>query len=143
MVVGLIRLSYRDRWGGCMKGPWRIIRRLWRQTCRAADRRRKYKVVQVHGLWLRRRDLHVLLRRLPQLLRDAARCGPGRGPRARSRRWHQFAGLRKPTQERLLAGAQRVARRGGAASTRDMAEFVPSVAIELGSPHVHSHHTPR
>lgn len=51
MVVGQIRLSYRYRWGDCIERSRILVGGQvwpWRQACRAANRRRKYKIVQVH-----------------------------------------------------------------------------------------------
>ena len=101
VVVELISLPYRHP-RACIKLALRPIRRLWRQSCRTADRGRKYKAVEVHCvlrrllLWLRLwllLDLRLLVGRSSQLLCNAAGSSPGRRPRARGWRGHQFIAL--------------------------------------------------
>lgn len=88
VVVLLIRLPYRYRRGGSGSGSGRrgayLIRRRGRKSGWAAHRRRLYKVVDVHGIWIGCRrcccccccwgGLSLLVDRAPQLLRNAARC---------------------------------------------------------------------
>lgn len=107
MVAGLIDLS---DWhpGSCTAE--RALSRigwLWRQSRRAADRRREDEVVQVHrvldvGLvwlllwllvWLQVRQLGLLVGGASQLLGDATGSSPGRRPGARRRRGEKVIAL--------------------------------------------------
>ena len=76
LVVVLISLPYRYRWGDCGRRGACLIRRRGRKAGWAAHRRRLYKVVDVHGIRVRRcwRSLRLLVDRAPQLLRNAAGC---------------------------------------------------------------------
>ena len=77
LVVVLISLPYRYRWGGCGRRGAHLIRRRRRKAGWTAHRRRLYKVVDVHGIRVRGcgRSLRLLVDRAPQLLRNSAGCG--------------------------------------------------------------------
>lgn len=102
VVVELISLSYRHP-GTCTKRALRRIGRLWRQSCRTADRRGENKVVQVHRVggqlwrWLLRglRQLGLLVGGASQLLGNSAGSSPGRRPCARGRRGGRFMAVER------------------------------------------------